>query len=123
MSGNLIELQNVSKNFGSTQAVVDLSLSVKAGETYALIGPNGAGKTTTVKMVTGLLAPDSGTIEIFGKNIETEPVAIKKDLAYIPDDPFVYDYLTGREFLEFVGDFPQSEKTWGFAEIVGKTGG
>lgn len=104
MSGNLIELQNVSKNFGSTQAVVDLSLSVKAGETYALIGPNGAGKTTTVKMVTGLLAPTSGTIEIFQKNIETEPVAIKKDLAYIPDDPFVYDYLTGREFLEFVGD-------------------
>lgn len=104
MPENLLELRNVSKNFGSTQAVVDLSISVKTGETYALIGPNGAGKTTTVKLITGLLLPTGGTIAIFGKNIETEPVAIKKDLGYIPDDPFVYDYLTGREFLEFVGD-------------------
>lgn len=99
-----LKLLNVNKRFTNVDAVRDLTLNVKTGAIYALIGPNGAGKTTTVKMVTGLLAPTSGTIEIFGKDIEKDPVAAKKDIGYIPDDPYVYDYLTGREFLEFVGD-------------------
>lgn len=98
-----IKLQNVNKKFTNVQAVRDLTLSVRTGEIYALIGPNGAGKTTTIKMITGLLAPTSGEITVLGKNVAKDPVKAKKNLGYIPDDPFVYDYLTGREFLQFTG--------------------
>jgi ABC-2 type transport system ATP-binding protein len=99
-----IKLIKVSKTFQNLDAVVDLNLSVKKGEIYALIGPNGAGKTTTVKMITGIMAPTSGDIQILGQSIIKTPVVAKKLLGYIPDDPFVYDYLTGREFLQLVGD-------------------
>lgn len=99
----VIELIDVQKKFHELQAVANLSLSVSAGEIYALIGPNGAGKTTTIKMVTSLIEPTDGEILILGKNIATEP-EVKKILGYIPDEPFVYPYLTGREFLEFVSD-------------------
>lgn len=99
-----IELDKVNKRFPNVHAVQNLTLSVKAGEIYALIGPNGAGKTTTVKMITGLIAPSSGTIQVLGKDVEQEPVQAKRDLGYIPDDPFVYEYLTGREFLQLTGD-------------------
>lgn len=99
-----IKLQDVNKKFGQTQAVNDLSLSVNQGEIYCLIGPNGAGKTTTIKMITGILAPTSGKIEVLGIDVDKDPVSAKQSLGYIPDDPFVYDYLTGREFLEFVAD-------------------
>lgn len=99
-----IKLETVNKQFPNIHAVRDLTLSVASGEIYALIGPNGAGKTTTVKMITGLIAPTSGTIEVLGHSIQADPVAAKRDLGFIPDDPFVYDYLTGREFLQFTGD-------------------
>ena len=98
-----IALNAVNKKFPNVHAVKDLTLSVDKGEIYALIGPNGAGKTTTVKMITGLISPSSGTVEVLGKNVEKDPVHAKKHLGYIPDDPFVYDYLTGREFLELTG--------------------
>jgi ABC-2 type transport system ATP-binding protein len=98
-----INLHAVNKKFINVQAVKDLSLSVKSGEIYALIGPNGAGKTTTIKMIVGLLAPTSGEIKVLGKDVLKNPVEAKKDLGYIPDDPFIYDYLTGREFLQFTG--------------------
>jgi ABC-2 type transport system ATP-binding protein len=98
-----IDLHAVNKKFINVQAVKDLSLSVKSGEIYALIGPNGAGKTTTIKMIVGLLAPTSGEIKVLGKDVLKNPVEAKKDLGYIPDDPFIYDYLTGREFLQFTG--------------------
>lgn len=103
-ASNAIDLQNVSKKFTNVEAVKNLSISVRSGEIFALIGPNGAGKTTTVKMITGLLAPTSGEIKILGIDIANDPVAAKKLLGYIPDDPFVYDYLTGREFLQLTGD-------------------
>ncbi len=99
-----LELINIHKRFPNVHAVYDLCLRVKSGEIYALIGPNGAGKTTTVKMITGLVAPSEGTLKVFSHDVATEPVLAKKDIGYIPDDPFIYEYLTGREFLEFVGD-------------------
>lgn len=98
-----IELIKVNKIFNKIPAVLDLSLSVNPGEIYALIGPNGAGKTTTIKMITTLVEPTSGEIKILGKNI-LKNTDIKGELGYIPDEPFVYPYLTGQEFLEFVGD-------------------
>jgi ABC-2 type transport system ATP-binding protein len=99
-----LELNKVSKGFDQVQAVEELSLQVNSDEVYALIGPNGAGKTTTVKMITGLLAADKGTIKIFEHLIDEEPVEAKRYLGYIPDNPYVYPYLTGREFLQFTGD-------------------
>lgn len=105
-----IELHKVDKKFGNVHAVSDVTLSVKKGEIYALIGPNGAGKTTIVKMITGLLAPTSGVMRIFGKDIVKDPVGAKKYIGYIPDEPFVYDYLTGREFLQLTGDLYNIER-------------
>jgi ABC-2 type transport system ATP-binding protein len=98
-----IELIKVNKVFNKIPAVLDLSLSINPGEIYALIGPNGAGKTTTIKMITTLVEPTSGEIQILGKKI-LDNTDIKGELGYIPDEPFVYPYLTGQEFLEFVGD-------------------
>lgn len=98
-----IELRGVSKEFKKILAVSDLNLSVNLGEIYALIGPNGAGKTTSIKMVTTLIEPTKGEIDIMGKNIFKFP-EIKKEIGYIPDEPYLYPYLTGKEFLEFVGD-------------------
>jgi ABC-2 type transport system ATP-binding protein len=83
-------------------AVDDLSLTIKAGEFYALLGPNGAGKTTTLRMVAGLLDPDVGTIEICGIDARKDPVAAKRVLAWVPDEPMIYDKLTPLEYLAFV---------------------
>ncbi len=89
------------KTFSSV-AVDDLDLTVRAGELYALLGPNGAGKTTTLRMVAGLLAPDAGTIDIFGIDARADPLAAKRIVAWLPDDPLLYDKLTPLEYLEFV---------------------
>lgn len=105
-----IELHNVHKKFGSVHAVSGVTLSINKGEIYALIGPNAAGKTTIIKMITGLLAPTSGSIRIFGKDIIKDSVDAKKHIGYIPDEPFVYSYLTGREFLELTGDLYNIER-------------
>lgn len=110
MTGVVIELHKVHKKFGSVHAVSDVASSINKGEIYALIGPNGAGKTTIIKMITGLLAPTSGSIRIFGNDIVKDPVGAKKHIGYIPDDPFVYNYLTGREFLELTGDLYNMER-------------
>ena len=99
-----LELENVYKSYEQVLAVKELSLLVETGEVYALIGPNGAGKTTTVKMITGLLEVDKGMIKIFGHEIRNDSVEAKRFLGYIPDNPYVYPYLTGREFLQFTGD-------------------
>lgn len=99
-----IILDKISKHFKNLKAVQDLSLRVKMGEIYALIGPNGAGKTTTIKMITGLITPTKGSISVLGKDVSRSPVQAKKHLGYIPDDPFVYYYLTGREFIQLTGD-------------------
>ena len=99
----MIELINVVKNFGSFRAVDNISLSVRKGELYGFLGPNGAGKTTTIKTMTGLLAPTSGRCLINGADVHRDPLGAKSMLAYVPDQPFLYDKLTGREFLYFLG--------------------
>lgn len=99
----MIELKHVSKKFGTFTAVDDLSLTVHAGEFFGFLGPNGAGKTTTIKMVCGLFTPTSGEIHVNGFSTTTQPMEAKQTLAYVPDQPFLYDKLTGREFLYFSG--------------------
>ena len=99
----MIQLQSVTKKFGSFVAIDNLSLTVQAGEFFGFLGPNGAGKTTTIKMIAGLFTPTSGRILINGFDSVKNPLEAKQSLAYIPDQPFLYDKLTGREFLYFVG--------------------
>ncbi|MEO0293781.1 MAG: ABC transporter ATP-binding protein [candidate division WOR-3 bacterium] len=106
----MIELKNVSKIFGKIKAVDRLNLQVKSGELFTLLGPNGAGKTTTVKMITGLLAPTEGEIFVKGINLLKEPEKAKSIMAYIPDEPFIYPELTGREFIFFVSRLYGMEK-------------
>ncbi|WP_323143252.1 ABC transporter ATP-binding protein [Massilia phyllosphaerae] len=96
-----LELRALRKHFGRP-AVDGLDLSVRRGELYALLGPNGAGKTTTLRMVTGLLAPDSGAVEVLGIDLARDPAAAKRRMAYLPDDPMLYGKLKPPEYLEFV---------------------
>jgi len=100
----MIKLTHVRKEFGKKVAVDDLTLEIPSGELFAFLGPNGAGKTTTIKMVAGLLRPTRGTIEVCGMDISKDYVAAKKIMAYVPDQPFLYDKLSGSEFLNFIGD-------------------
>jgi ABC-2 type transport system ATP-binding protein len=97
-----IELADVTKRYGSFTAVSGLGLEVHDGELFAFLGPNGAGKTTTIKMITGLLRADSGTVRVCGHVMGVDGRAAKAQIAYVPDQPFLYEKLTGREFLEFV---------------------
>ncbi|MBI4428669.1 MAG: ABC transporter ATP-binding protein [Ignavibacteriales bacterium] len=99
----MIELHNVTKRFGSFTAVNDLSLKVERGEFFGFLGPNGAGKTTTIKMIAGLFSPTNGEIVVNGFNVVSQHIEAKQTIAYVPDQPFLYDKLTGREFLYFVG--------------------
>lgn len=99
-----IVLKGLSKSYGTLQAVADLNLTVQSGELFGFLGPNGAGKTTTIKLMVGLLRPTAGTAIIDGFDIQKEPLKAKAILGYIPDNPFLYEKLTGREFLNFVAD-------------------
>lgn len=100
----LVQIENISKNFGLKQAVQNLSLNLFAGEVFAFLGPNGAGKTTSMKMTTGLLRPNTGTVRVCGHDIVGDARRAKQFLAYVPDQPFLYDKLTGREFIHFARD-------------------
>jgi len=97
-----LQLTSLNKRYDSHQAVNSLSLEVPEGYLYALLGPNGAGKTTTLRMVAGLLKPDSGDAAIFGQSITRSPSAAKKLLAYLPDEPLLYSKLRPMEYLDFV---------------------
>jgi ABC-2 type transport system ATP-binding protein len=99
----VIELKHLVKRYGSFTAVDDVSLHVGRGEIFGFLGPNGAGKTTTIKMMTGLSAPTSGACLIDGIDVATRPIEAKLAFGYVPDQPFLYEKLTGREFLQFVG--------------------
>ena len=99
----MIKIENLSKNFGELAAVNALSLEIPQGECFAFLGPNGAGKTTTIKLLTGLLKPTGGTAYICGYDVQKDYIQAKELISYIPDFPFLYDKLSGREFLEFVG--------------------
>ena len=98
----MIEVQGLTKSYGSVAAVRDLSFSVAPGEVLGLVGPNGAGKTTTLRMIAGILRPTDGRVLLGGDNVHEQPLAAKMRLGFIPDRPFVYDKLTGAEFLRFV---------------------
>lgn len=98
----MIETHGLTKRFGDNVAVNDLNLDIAEGEFFCFLGPNGAGKTTTIKMLTGLLRPSEGRAILGGLDIVKQPVETKQLLGYIPDHPFLYDKLTGREFMRFV---------------------
>src|SRR3982751_1530123 len=98
----MIELTSLTKKYGNFTAVDSIDLSVAKGELLGLLGPNGAGKTTTLRMIAGILLPTAGTVKIAGIDIWSDPVAAKMKLGYIPDRPFIYEKLTGSEFLRFV---------------------
>jgi len=97
-----LEVAGLTKRFGSYTAVAEVSFRVGRGEIFGFLGPNGAGKTTTIKMLAGLLRPDNGDITICGHRMAADPAACKKLTAYIPDRPYLYEKLTGYEFLQFV---------------------
>ena len=103
----MIDLRDITKQYASTTAVNRLSLHVQAGEIYGFIGPNGAGKTTTIRIMGGIIEPTSGSIAIGGIDMQRQPVQAKSIIGYVPDRPFLYEKLTGMEFMKFVGDLYQ----------------
>ena len=109
----MLKIEHLTKNYGDKKAVDDLSLHIRPGEIFGFIGHNGAGKSTTLKSVVGILRFDEGKITINGDSITEEPVKCKKELAYIPDNPDLYDFMSGIKFLNFVADvfaIPASER-------------
>ncbi len=98
----MIEFDCVTRTYGEKVAVNGLSLEIPPGELFAFLGPNGAGKTTTIKMLVGLLRPSQGTIRVCGLDVTTHPREVARHLGLVPDEPYLYDKLTGREILEFV---------------------
>jgi ABC-2 type transport system ATP-binding protein len=107
-----LEIRGLTKSFVGKAAVVGLDLSIPRGQFHALLGPNGAGKTTTLRIVAGLLKPDSGSVRILGCDIASDPVAAKRSLAFLPDEPLLYGKLKPLEYLEFVAGL------WGIAPGV-----
>ena len=100
----MIEVQNLSKQFGAFQAVDDISFSVKKGEVLGFLGPNGAGKSTTMKMITGFLAPNGGTVSVCGSDVIKSPIAVKKSIGYLPEGAPAYGDMTVSNFLKFIAD-------------------
>jgi ABC-2 type transport system ATP-binding protein len=100
----MIELKNLTKRYGNTLAVNNISLSVAKGEIFGFIGPNGAGKTTTIRMMGGVLAPTEGSVIIDGIDMADDPESVKRKIGFIPDRPFLYEKLTGMEFMRFSAD-------------------
>ena len=100
----MIELKSITKEYGNFRAVDNLNLTVEKGELFGFIGPNGAGKTTTIKMIGGILMPSSGTVTIAGIDMQMQPEAAKSKIGFIPDRPYLYEKLTGMEFLRFTAD-------------------
>lgn len=100
----MLKIENLTKTYGQKKAVDDLSLEIENGHIYGFIGHNGAGKTTTLKAIAGIMGFDQGNIYIDGKSIKDDPMGCKKNMAYIPDNPDLYEYLTGIKYLNFIGD-------------------
>ncbi len=117
----MIELHDVTKRYGGKTAVERLSLRVEPGELFAFLGPNGAGKTTTIKMICGLLFPSEGTIRVGGYDLEEQGEQARQLISYVPDQPFLYEKLTGREFLEFIAEMYGLAPAYGrqrMAEVI-----
>ena len=100
----MLEIKNLTKKFGDKVAVDNIDLSVKSGEIYGFLGPNGAGKTTTIKMIVGMLMPDGGSINVDGIDAINDDVEAKRQIAYVPDSPEIYDIMTGRQYINFIAD-------------------
>ena len=100
----MLQISHLTKSFGEKKAVDDLSLHIVPGEIYGFIGHNGAGKTTTLKSIVGIQQFDTGKITIGGHSIQEDPIACKQMIAYIPDNPDIYEYMTGIKYLNFIGD-------------------
>src|SRR5437867_1919464 len=100
----MIEFRQLRKTYGEFVAVGGLDLAIDKGEVFGFLGPNGAGKTTTIRMMMGILVPTSGSVMIDGLNCQSDRVEVKRRVGYLPDNPIFYDYLRGREILEFVGE-------------------
>jgi len=100
----MLKIEHLVKTYGNKRAVDDLSLQIEPGEVCGFIGHNGAGKTTTIKSVCGILAFDSGEITVAGKSVREDPIGVKREIAYIPDSPNLYDFLSGIKYLNFIAD-------------------
>jgi ABC-2 type transport system ATP-binding protein len=100
----MIAFRQLGKSYGAFTAVRDLEFSVERGEVFGFLGPNGAGKTTTIRMLMGILVPSSGSVTIDGLDCQADRVELKRRVGYLPDNPIFYDYLRGREILQFVGE-------------------
>jgi ABC-2 type transport system ATP-binding protein len=119
----MIELIHIVKRFGDLVAVDDVSLTVQRGEFFAVLGPNAAGKTTTIKILAGLIKPTAGSARVAGFDVQTDPLEVRKRLAYVPDFPFLYDKLTPWEFIRFTGQMfrmDESSLRSKAAELVGR---
>ena len=99
-----LRVEAVSKSYGFTRALIDVSFWVGPGEIVGLLGPNGAGKSTAMKAVLGLVRPEAGRIAVFGQDVQSDPVAIRRQIGYVPETPSLYEFLTGAEYLDFVAD-------------------
>ena len=99
-----VKLKGVAKRYSDIVAVDYIDLDVKSGEIFGLLGPNGSGKSTTLKIILGLVKPDSGSVNVLDINAEEDPVAVKRQVGYVPESPRLYEFLTGIEYLDFVGD-------------------
>ncbi len=119
----MLQIQHLTKSYGGKKAVDDLSLHIRPGEICGFIGHNGAGKTTTLRSVVGILQFDAGEITIGGKSIKTDPLACKRELAYIPDNPDLYEFMTGIRYLQFIADIfavPAQERQERIRELAGR---
>ncbi len=103
-STHAVELNGVLKRYNQIVAVNNVNLSINQGEIFGLLGPNGSGKSTMLKMLLGLVQPDAGSVQVLGIDVQSDPVAVKKQIGYSPESPRLYEFLTGIEFLDFVGD-------------------
>ena len=120
-SSYAVELKGVTKRYNEIVAVNNINLSIYSGEIFALLGPNGSGKSTTLKMLLGLVQPTAGEISVLGLNVKKDPVAVKRQVGYVPESPDVYEFLTGIEYLDFIGDIygvPTSEKQQRITEYL-----
>ncbi len=101
---SIVSLKGVSKRFDRIVAVDNVALEITAGEVFGLLGPNGSGKSTMIKMLLGLVQPDYGSVEVLGIDVSKDPIAVKRNIGYVPESPRLYEFLTGLEYLDFIGD-------------------
>lgn len=116
-----VELRGVTKRYNEIVAVNNINLNINHGEIFALLGPNGSGKSTTLKMLMGLLQPTAGSISVLGIDVQKDPVAVKRQVGYVPESPNIYEFLTGIEYLDFIADIysvPQAEKQQRITEYL-----